>query len=335
VRGSPAANHRVDRRLWHRRSLGVHGRPSLEAQLGRELHVVGLADSESFLLNPDGLTADASRSDRLGEWNGHGELLGSSAEGTRAADADILVQTTKSVAADGEPGLAHMRAALAAGKSVVTSDKWPVALHGVELAAAAQSAGTAFRAESTVMSGTPLLAPLLGIAGGKPIRLRGVLNATVNQILSLMGDGTTYEDALEEAKAAGLAEPDPAEDVDGMDSAAKLMVLSALLFGEQLTIADVDVAGLSGRAAQAAAALGAGRPMRETATLDPAAGIRRIEVAEMPAGDPLASLAGPENGLVATIEPVDRVTIRGPGAGPQLAGQGVFSDLLAAAKQLS
>jgi homoserine dehydrogenase len=123
--------------------------------------------------------------------------------------------------------------------------------------------------------------------------------------------------------------------VDGMDSAAKLMVLSALLFGEQLTIADVDVAGLSGRAAQAAAALGAGRPMRETATLDPAAGIRRIEVAEMPAGDPLASLAGPENGLVATIEPVDRVTIRGPGAGPQLAGQGVFSDLLAAAKQLS
>jgi len=72
----------------------------------------------------------------------------------RATEADLLVEVTASPPADGEPGLAHMREAPGRGIPVVTSNKWPVALHGVELAALARSQGVAFRAESTVMSGT-------------------------------------------------------------------------------------------------------------------------------------------------------------------------------------
>ena len=103
--------------------------------------------------------------------------------------------------ADGEPGLTHMREALGRGIPVVTSNKWPVALRGVELAAQARNHGVAFRAESTVMSGTPVLGALTeGLAGAVPVALRGVLNATVNVILSLMADGTSYEDALAQAQ---------------------------------------------------------------------------------------------------------------------------------------
>ena len=139
---------------------------------------------------------------------------------------------TASPPAGGEPGLTHMREALQRRIPVVTSNKWPVALHGAELAALARRQGVAFRAESTVMSGTPVLSALAdGMAGAVPGGLRGVLNATANAILSQMADGIPYADALAEAQRAGLAKPDPAADVEGHDTVAKVMVLSALVFG--------------------------------------------------------------------------------------------------------
>ena len=145
------------------------------------------------------------------------------------------MEVTASPPVDGEPGLTHMREALGRGIPVVTSNKWPVALHGAELATLARSQGAAFRAESTVMSGTPVLSALTeGLAGTVPVALRGVLNATANVILSKMADGTSYEDALAEAQRAGLAERDPAADVEGYDATAKVMILSALVFGRQL-----------------------------------------------------------------------------------------------------
>jgi homoserine dehydrogenase len=76
------------------------------------------------------------------------------------------------------------------------------------------------------MSGTPVLGALTdGLAGARPIAVRGVLNATANFILSEMARGEGYEDALAEAQRWGLAERDPAADVDGHDAVAKVMVL--------------------------------------------------------------------------------------------------------------
>ena len=129
---------------------------------------------------------------------------------------------------------------------VVTSNKWPVALHGVELAELARSCGVAFRAESTVMSGTPVLRALVdGLAGAVPLSLRGLLNATANFILSRMADGKSYEDALADAQAEGLAERDPAADVEGHDTVAKVMILSALVFGRQLRREQVACRGIT------------------------------------------------------------------------------------------
>jgi homoserine dehydrogenase len=116
----------------------------------------------------------------------------------------------------------------------------------VELAALARDRGTSFRAESTVMSGTPVLAALVeGLAGAIPIGLRGVLNATANLILSRMMVGASYEDALREAQLAGLTEADPTADVGGADSVAKLMILAGLVFGRQLRLRDVANRGIT------------------------------------------------------------------------------------------
>ena len=223
---------------------------------------------------------------------------------------------------------------------MVTSNKWPVALHGAELATLARRQGVAFRAESTVMSGTPVLSTLTeGLAGTEPSGLRGVLNATANFILSRMAGGLSYQDALAEAQRAGLAERDPAADVEGGDTVAKVMILSALVFGRQLRREQVTCRGITGiTGQQARQAAAAGGRLRHVATLafsgpDGAGAVTaRVQPEAVAPGDPLAGVDGVANALVCQASPVGQVVIIGPGAGPQLAGQGVLADIIAVAR---
>ena len=257
--------------------------------------------------------------------------------GLQEIEYDVLVEVSQSPMDGGEPGLSHMRAALGRGAGVATSNKWPVALAGVELAALARETGAGFRAESTVMSGTPVLAALTtGLGGARPLRLRGVLNATVNFVCTRLAAGDSYEDALAQAREAGLAEPDPSADVDGFDSVAKVMVLSALVFGEQLERGAVRVRGISELgAAEIEAAGGRGERIREVASLDPGAGVASVEAQAIGPGDPFFGVEAATNAVLLEAEPLGRVSITGPGAGPRLAGQGVYSDLIALARQLA
>ena len=180
-----------------------------------------------------------------------------------------------------------------------------------------------------------------GLAGTQPSALRGVLNATANFILSQMADGTSYAAALAHAQRAGLAERDPAADVEGHDSAAKVMILSALVFGRQLSREQVDCHGITGITGEEVhrAAL-AGRRFRHVATLafpgtDTTGTVTaRVRPEAVPAGDPLASIEGVNNALICSASPLGEVTIIGPGAGPRLAGQGVLSDIIAVTTRL-
>jgi homoserine dehydrogenase len=178
--------------------------------------------------------------------------------------------------------------------------------------------------------------------------VRGVLNATANAILSQMADGTSYEQALAAAQQAGLAEPDPAADVEGWDTVAKVMILSALVFGRQLTLEQVACRGITGvTGEQAREAAAAGQRIRHVATLEfagpgsgPGSGpesagavTARVRPETVPGDDLLARIDGVANAVVCRARPVGEVTIIGPGAGPRLAGQGVLSDLIAVARQ--
>lgn len=250
---------------------------------------------------------------------------------------------SQSPATDGEPGLSHLREALVRDIPAVTSNKWPVALHGVELTDLARSHAVPFRAESTVMSGTPVLSTLTdGLAGAVPIGVRGLLNATTNAILTRMTEGLSYPAALAEAQTAGLAERDPSADVEGPDTVAKLMVLSALVFGRQLSRDQVACRGithLTRADIERAAAVGA--RIKHVATLEftePGGDgevTARVRPEAVGSDDTLAMVGGAANVLCVRAEPVGQVTITGPGAGPELAGQGVLSDLLAVARAVS
>src|ERR1700759_4939181 len=205
---------------WLGRALRQQAGP-LEARYGLAARVVGIASAhDGFVYAPDGLdlsaALDAGRAGRsLAELPGV-RHWSSSLDGLRATEADLLVETSASPAEDGQPGLSHLREALGRAIPVVTSNKWPVALDGVALAALARQQRVPFRAESTVMSGTPVLSALTeGLAGAGPRSLRGLPQATNNYILTSMAGGKSYEQALAAAQATGLAERDPSADVSG------------------------------------------------------------------------------------------------------------------------
>jgi len=345
----------------------------LASRFGCAVQVVGIANArDGFIYDADGLNlgsvlAAAAAGQPITAQPG-ARAWPTALDGLRATEADLLVEVTASPRSDAEPGLSHIGEALRRGIPVVTANKWPVARHGAELAALARSRGVAFRAESTVMSGTPVLSTLTeGLAGAVPLGLRGVLNATANAILTQMADGTSYEQALAAAQRAGLAEPDPTADVEGWDTVAKVMILSALVFGRQLTLEQVTCRGITGvTGQQAREAAAAGQRIRHVATLEFAgpdgtgpdgtgpdgagpeasgpeasgaegagAVTARVQPETVPADDLLARIDGVANAVVCRARPVGEITIIGPGAGPQLAGQGVLSDLIAVARQRS
>jgi homoserine dehydrogenase len=303
-----------------------------------DVRVVGLASRrDGFVHCADGIEVAAALAAResgmpLAELPGV-EHWPTALAGIEATEFDVLAEVSQSPQADGQPGLSHMRAALERGVSVATSNKWPVALAGPDLRRLATANGARFRAESTVMSGTPVLSTLIdGLAGATPLRLRGVLNASVNFICTRMNSGSSYDDALAEARAAGLTEPDPSADVDGLDSVAKLMILSGLVFDRQISADEVAVDPLSGiDESEFRAAAERGHRIREVATLDAGDGRFAIEVTAVAADDPLFGVDGTTNTVRVVADPLGEVSITGPGAGPELAGQGVLSDLIALA----
>src|SRR2546428_301313 len=129
---------------------------------------------------------------------------------------------------------------------VVTSSKGPMALAGLDLLALARVHGVQLRMESTIMSGTPVLSPIReGMAGTRIRAIRGILNGTVNSILSAMATGHDYAEALAQAQAQGYAEADPTDDVEGDDTVAKTLILAAAVFGRALAPEQVVRRGIT------------------------------------------------------------------------------------------
>jgi homoserine dehydrogenase len=157
-----------------------------------------------------------------------------------------------------------------------------------------------------------------------------------------MADGLSYAEALAEAQRVGLAEPDPGADVEGHDTVAKVMILSALVFGRQLRREQVTCSGIASiTGEQARQAASDGGRLRHVATLafsgpgGTGTVTARVQPQAVPADDLLARVDGATNALVCQASPVGEVTIIGPGAGPHLAGQGVLSDIIAVVRQRS
>ena len=154
-----------------------------------------------------------------------------------ASDADIVIELVGGL----RPAYDWVRAALAAGKSVVTANKQLMAHFGTELRDLARVSGREIRFEASVAGGIPVLRALQeGLAGDRLVEVRGILNGTCNYILSRMqSEPISFADALAAAQKAGYAEADPSEDLDGADAAAKLAIIAAVGLRRPVRVQDI------------------------------------------------------------------------------------------------
>lgn len=245
----------------------------------------------------------------------------------------MLAEATPTDLRTGEPGLTHIRSALARGINVTTTSKGPLAIDFSGLSKLANDCGAQLRYEGSVMSGTPLIEMLTkGMAGCTISKVEGILNGTTNFMLTEMANGLTYANALEEATSLGYAEADPSGDVEGWDAAAKVVILAKIIFGKDITVEQVERMGITQVTPdKIKEAKEAGFAVKLIAGLENGPyGLRAyVTPKEIPLGHPLAFISGATNAVTITTDNLGDVTLSGPGAGRRETGQALLTDLIA------
>ncbi len=147
-------------------------------------------------------------------------------------DVTIVVEAMGGV----HPAYDYSLKAIRAHKSVITSNKELVSLHGRELLSEAKANGVRYLFEASVGGGIPIIRPLCDcLAANEITSVTGIMNGTTNYILTQMEEnGAPFADALSDAQARGFAERDPSADIDGKDTCRKLSILSDIAFGHQV-----------------------------------------------------------------------------------------------------
>jgi len=170
----------------------------------------------------------------------------SGGEVIKETEAEIVIEVTPTDIISGEPGLTHIETSIKSGKHVITTNKGPLALALPALMDLADYNGVYLRFSGTVGGGTPILD--LGrkcLIGDRIISIRGILNGTTNYILTEMGEKKIeFDEALRMAQELGYAEKDPSLDIDGFDTACKLVIMANWIMGKKVTLKDVKINGI-------------------------------------------------------------------------------------------
>jgi homoserine dehydrogenase len=254
-------------------------------------------------------------------------------EAARSLDYDVLVELSPlTVERRGEPAISHVRAALARGRHVVSANKGPVAWAWRELQALARDRGARFLHESAVMDGTPVFNLARHcLRGATVLGLDGVLNSTTNVVLGRMEQGESLDQAVARAQAMGIAEADPAADLEGWDAAVKLAALANVLMDADLAPEAVrrqGIAHLTPRDLAEAAARGLRLKVVCEAVRSGAGVQGRVEVRELEPGHPFARLEGADSILRLHTDLMGRISILEESPGLTGTAYGVIADLL-------
>jgi homoserine dehydrogenase len=164
-----------------------------------------------------------------------------------AADPAVFFEASSLNRLSGEPAIAHIKAALESGAHAVSANKGPLVYAYRELTELAKSKGRKFLFESAVMDGTPIFSMFPHSLPAVELRgFRGILNSTTNVVLTEMEKGASMEAAVAQAQKIGVAETDPADDMDAWDPAVKVAALVIVLMGVPITLNDVERTGIRG-----------------------------------------------------------------------------------------
>ena len=294
--------------------------------------IVAIADIDGAVINPRGLSPqklEALKQTRPISSDpefGHPEM--SAIDVIESVEAEVVVEVTPVNIKNAEPALSHITNAFKRGKHVVTTNKGPLALAMPALTELADYNNVYLRFSGTVGGGTPMLEfAKRCLAGDKILAIRGILNGTTNYILTEMSQRrVTFQEALTNAQKLGYSEREPSMDIDGFDTACKVVILANWILNKKITLKDVDRTGIrevSLRALDDASKKG--NTIKLVGSIDDDGST--VKPTEIPINNPLC-VSGVLNAVTFFTEYAGEQTLVGRGAGGMETASAVLRDLL-------
>ncbi len=302
----------------------------LYARYGLKPRIIGVFDSKGSAIDASGL--DVTRlieiKKKYGTVKKYADTKNnvSGIQMINELEAEVLIETTASNYKDAEPGMSHITNAMKHGMHVISVNKGPLALAFPSLMEIATYNHVIFRFSGTVGGGTPILDYAKNsLKGERIISFDGILNGTTNYILTNMTNGMSFKDALNDAKKRGYVEADESLDLDGLDAAAKLVILANWIMGMKVTMPEIKRVGIrkidSNDIKKAAANNSA---IKLIASCDNGL---VVEPKELPFDNPLC-VSGTLNAISFTSEHSGTQTIIGRGAGGIETASSILRDLI-------
>lgn len=250
-------------------------------------------------------------------------------------EIDIVVEVMGSIEAAKE----YITKALKAGKHVVTANKDLIALHGNELVSIAKENDCDLYYEASVAGGIPILRTIVDSLASDNIKnVLGIVNGTTNFMLSKMtNEGKTYEEVLKEAQDLGFAESDPTNDVDGIDAARKMVILTRLAFGMNVELDQIETRGIRDikpTDIEMAKQLGYRIKLIGSALEKENSVNVNVGPVLVPENHPLAGVQNENNAVFVVGDAVGETMFYGPGAGELPTANSVVSDVITVAKNI-
>ena len=309
----------------------------LYAKYGLKPRVVGVFDSKGSAVDPAGLNfnklIDVKK--KFGTVKNYADTKNSMSgiEMLNNIDADVLIETTASNYKDAEPGMTHIITAMKKGMHVISVNKGPLALAFPSLMELATYNQVMFKFSGTVGGGTPILDYAKNSLSGERITsFAGILNGTTNYILSNMTTGLSFDEALKDAKNKGYVEADESLDLDGLDAAAKLVILANWVMGMKVTMPDIDCTGI-----RKVTTDDIKKAAKSNCSIKLIASCNKkliVEPKEVSNNDPLC-VNGTLNAIAFTSEHSGTQTIIGKGAGGMETASSILRDLLDIRKEIA
>ena len=303
------------------------------------ISLVGVATrSRGCIYNPYGIDVDnllkwealTGRLDAL--LHEGGMVLNDADEMLESLDYDVLVECTPSDFELGEPARTIMKKALERGKHVVTANTGAMSLYYDELMEGSFEKGVNLLYEATVLSGTPLFSLAReGLPGCSVKRFEGILNGTCNYILSVMGMGSSFDEAMLEAQRRGLAEQNPWFDIDGLEAAAKTVIVAKSLMSLDIDIKQVSISGIRNITTQnIEEAKRRGGKLKLVSRIEINSNGLDITVGPeiLSLNHPLAYLEGFSIGALILTDIIGEVCISGSSSGPKETAYSLLRDVL-------
>ncbi len=293
--------------------------------------IVAISDASGSAINSKGLDLKKvlevkEKSGSIGSYN-KGVVSLSTSEIIEKTDAEVFVDATPTNVKDGEPGMSYLKQAMKFHKNVISVNKGPLALALPALTELAELNHIKLRFSGTVGGGTPMLE--FGkrcLEGDSIVKIRGILNGTTNFMLTQMEEqGLSLAKALYLAQQKGYAEAEPSLDLDGIDAAAKLVIMANLVMGKKVTLRNVTIQGIRGvNRSDFVKAAKKGSTIRLIASISDKLVVKPTEIS---IHDPLA-VSGALNAVTFTSKFAGDLTVVGAGAGGYETASAILRDMI-------